>query len=72
MKLFKRQRKVDVSNDAVAEKIANKIVEKQHDLANYLNAKTKRLSPRTIAFLLLGIFIAFAGYCAYLLLNAIN
>lgn len=72
MKLFKRQKKANVSNDAVAEKIANKIVEKQRDLANYLNAKTNKLSPRTIGFIIFGICVAFAGYCFYLLLNAIN
>lgn len=72
MKLFNRQRKAAVANDAVAEKIANKIVEKQRDIANYFNAKTKRLSQRTIAFLLLGLCIVLAAYCAYLLLNAID
>jgi hypothetical protein len=72
MKLFKRQRKVDISDDAVAKKIANKIVEKQRNLANYLNSKTKRFSPRTIAFILFGLCIVFGGYCAFLLLNAIN
>ena len=72
MKLFKRQRKADISDDAVAKKIANKIVEKQRNLANYLNSKTKRFSPRAIAIILFGLCIVFGGYCAFLLLNAIN
>ncbi len=72
MRLFKKEKKAVKSNDAIAEKIAKKIMDKQRHLADYLNAKTSRLSRLTISYILFGFCIAFACYCTMLLFNSIN
>jgi len=72
MRLFKKERKGAESNDAIAQRIAKKIIEKQRHLADYLNAKTNRLSRLTIYYILYGFCIAFAVYCTMLLFNSFN
>jgi hypothetical protein len=70
MKLFKRE-KAMVSSDAVAEKIARNIARKQRQLADYLNHKIRRVSHKSLVFVLVSFCIAFGGYCIYLLYNSI-
>ncbi len=72
MRLFKKAKKETVSTDAVAERIAGRIVARQRQLADYLNSKTAKFKSRRVAYVLMMGCIAFAGYCAYLLISSIN
>lgn len=71
MKLLKRI-SGRISSDVTARKIADNIIGKQHRLADYLNGKTKKLKGSRLLIALIAFSMLFAGYCAYLILNALN
>lgn len=71
MRLFKREKKEAVDNDAVADKIANYILASQRQLADYLNSKLARFPRKAICYSIWVFCIAFGGYCTYLLITSI-
>lgn len=71
MKLFKRP-KTYFSQDETAQKIAERLTDRQQRIADYLNKRTKNFSSRSLLFSLIGFCTIFASYLIYLLINALN
>ncbi|SDL67605.1 hypothetical protein SAMN04487898_12290 [Pedobacter sp. ok626] len=71
MRLFKGKKvPLNAAQQAVAERIADKIVSRQKSLADYLNTKTQRISGRSWLWLLIGFCLVFGCYCLKLVLAA--
>lgn len=71
MRLFKKTTVENTSNDAVAQKIASRIIAGQRKLASYLNDKARGFSARQILYTLVIICILFGTYCTYLLVSSL-
>ena len=71
MKLF-RKNKEDTAGNVQAEKLAGFIIQRQQQLAAFLNRKVQKLSLKTIKVLLISFSAAFGAYCLYLILQAFN
>ncbi|MBC6109494.1 hypothetical protein ACFOG5_04405 [Pedobacter fastidiosus] len=71
MKLF-RKNSTSIGGDAIAEKIAQKIIDRQRILANYLNRKTKNISGKLWMAILIIFCTAFGCYCTFLLIRALG
>ncbi|TKB98463.1 hypothetical protein [Pedobacter cryotolerans] len=71
MKLF-RKNSTSIGGDAIAEKIAQKIIDRQRILAIYLNRKTKNISGKLWMAILIGFCTAFGSYCIFLLIRALG
>ncbi|HVW98696.1 MAG TPA: hypothetical protein VHA56_22200 [Mucilaginibacter sp.] len=74
MKLFSKRRPPGLSprQEQLATQIAGRITRAQHRAADWLNAKTARLSGKTWLWLLAGFCTVFGGYCLSLLIGAFN
>lgn len=70
MRLFKKTRTENPSNDAVAQKVASRIIAGQRKLANYLNNKVSGFSAKQVLYTLIVICILFGAYCTYLLVTS--
>lgn len=71
MKLF-RKNSTSTGGDVIAEKIAQKIIDRQRTLATYLNRKTKNISGKLWLAILIGFCAAFGCYCTFLLIRALG
>lgn len=71
MKLF-RKNSTSIGGDAIAEKIAQKIIDRQRRLANYLNKKTRNISGKIWMAILIGFCTSFGCYCIFLLIRALG
>lgn len=71
MKLF-RKNSTSIGGDAIAEKIAQKIIHRQRILANYLNRKTNNISGKLWMAILIIFCTAFGCYCTFLLIRALG
>ena len=71
MKLF-RKNSTSTGGDAIAEKIAQKIIGSQRILSNYLNRKTRNISGKLWMAILIIFCAAFGCYCSFLLIRAIS
>jgi len=71
MKLFRKNSR-SIGGDAIAEKIAQKIIDRQRILANYLNRKTKNISGKLWMAILIIFCTAFGCYCTFLLIRALG
>jgi len=71
MKLF-RKNSTSIGGDAIAEKIAQKIIDRQRILANYLNRKTKNISGKLWMAILIIFCAAFGCYCTFLLIRGLG
>ncbi len=71
MKLFRKNR-TSIGGDAIAEKIAKKIIDRQRILANYLNRKTRNISGKLWMAILIIFCTAFGCYCTFLLIRALG
>lgn len=71
MKLF-RKNSTSIGGDAIAEKIAQKIIDRQRILANYLNRKTRNISGKLWMAILIIFCAAFGCYCTSLLIRALG
>jgi hypothetical protein len=70
MKLMSREKKpLSQRQEAVAEKVAGRIVQGQRRLAGYLNRRTAGLSGKTWLLLLIAFCLAFGSYLIYLLVQ---
>lgn len=72
MRLYKKSGKVPLTSaqHAVAQRIAEKLISRQKRLADYLNAKTERISGKGWLILLMGFCLLFGSYCLYLVTAA--
>lgn len=71
MSLFKRKKAaLNPSQQAAAQRIAGGIINRQKQLADYLNAKTSEISGRSWLGLLIGFCLVFGLYCLSLVLAA--
>ena len=70
MRLFKKTRTENLSNDEVAHKLADRIMAGQRKLANYLNSKASGFSARQVSYILISICVLFGAYCTYLLVTS--
>ena len=71
MKLF-RKNSTSIGGDAIAEKIAQKIIDRQRILANYLNRKTRNISGKLWMAILITFCVTFGSYCTFLLIRALG
>ena len=71
MKLFRKNSR-SIGGDAIAEKIAQKIINRQRVLANYLNRKTRNISGKLWMAILIIFCAAFGCYCTFLLIRALG
>lgn len=71
MKLF-RKNSTSIGGDAIAEKIAQKIIDRQRILSNYLNRKTRNISGKLWTAILIIFCAAFGCYCTLLLIWALG
>ncbi|MET4546290.1 hypothetical protein ABIE26_003617 [Pedobacter africanus] len=70
MSLFQRKKKpLSQRQDAIAQKVAGKILQSQRQLAKYLNERTAGLSGKTWLVLLIAFCAAFSSYLLYLLMQ---
>ena len=71
MRLFKGKKvPLTTGQQAVAERIAGKLITRQKRLADYLNTKTQGISGRSWLWLLIGFCLVFGCYCLKLVLAA--
>lgn len=72
MSFFKKRRNVllTTAQQEVAQRIAEKLISRQKRLADYLNAKTSGISPRSWLWLLIVFCLVFGCYCLRLVLGA--
>ena len=69
MRLFNRKKvPLNASQQAAAQRIAERLINRQKRLAEYLNAKTQGISGRSWLWLLIGFCLVFGCYCLQLVL----
>jgi len=70
MKLMRsRKELLSQRQEALAEKLAGRIVQGQRQMAGYLNRRTAGLSGKTWRLLLIAFCLAFGSYLLYLLVQ---
>lgn len=67
-----KEKRASIEGDAVAEKMAKHIVDRQRALAKYLNRKTKNIPRKVWLAMLIGFCAVFGSYCALLLFRAME
>jgi hypothetical protein len=72
MGLFKKDKNkpLTAGQDAVAQRIAERIISRHKRTADYLNAKTQDIPRRLWLWLLIAFSLIFGGYCLYLVIGA--
>ncbi len=73
MRLFKRKDHTVIrpQTEALAERIAGRIIRRQSKIAGYLNKKTQHWNKASKLFALLAFCLVFGSLCLYLTLKSI-
>ncbi len=71
MKLFKRKA-TNITDEAIAVKIASRIIHYQRAMSDFLNRRTKNWTPKFRLCMLIGCCLLFGAYFLHILVKALQ